>query len=85
MSFLSNYELLGGLSDSEIQKRATAHVCAIKNELVHRIIIRLSLTRCNYPNNHSKHNVETMEVFPKNSQPLQTSTVDFQKAFFALI
>ena len=85
LSFLSNYELFSGLSDSENKNRATTYVCAIKNRLVHRIIIRLSLTRCNYHNNYSKQNVGTIEVFPKISQPLQTSTVDFQKAFFALI
>ena len=34
---MSNCKLFGGLSDSEIEKRATAYVCAIKNGLVRRV------------------------------------------------
>ena len=85
LSFLSNYELFGGLSDSQNQKRATTYVCATKNRLVHSIVIKLSLTGCNHPNNHSKHKIGSAEAFQKISQYLQASTVDLQKAFFALI
>ena len=85
LSFLSNYELFGGLSDSENQKRVTTHVCAMKNGLVHRIITRLSFTHCNYPEDYSKHKFGSAEAFQKISQCLQASTVDLQKAFFALI
>ena len=85
LHFWSNCALFSTLSDNENQKRATTYVCAIKNELVRRTIMKLLLTHCNYLKDHSKHKFGTMEVFPKISQPLQTSTVDFQKAFFALI
>ena len=85
LHFWSNCALFSTLSDNENQKRATAYVCALKNGLVRRIIMKPFLTHCNYPKDHNKHKFGMVEVFPKLSQPLQTSTVDFQKAFFALI
>ena len=47
--------IFSGLSDSENQKRAIAYVCAIKNELVRRTIMKLSLTHYNHFKDHSKY------------------------------
>ena len=77
LHFWSNCALFSTLSDNENQKRATAYVCALKNGLVRRIIMKLFLTHCNYPKNHIKHKFGMVEMFPKISQPLQISTVDF--------
>ena len=86
MSFLGanicNSKLFSSMGDGENSKRAIRYVCAIKNALVRRTIMKVSLTHCNDPKDPFNHKFGAMKVFQKFFQPLQTLTVDLQKAFF---
>ena len=81
-SKICNSKLFSSLSDSENSKWAIRYVCAIKNALVRRTIMKVSLTHCNDPKDLFNHKFGAMKVFQKFFQPLQTPTVDLQKAFF---
>ena len=81
-SKICNSKLFSSLSDSENSKWAIWYVCAIKNALVRRTIMKVSLTHCNdskYPFNYQ---FGVMKVFQKLFQSLQTPTVDLPKNFF---
>ena len=58
------------------------YVCANKNRLARRTIIKAFLTSCNDPRDYSQHKFLAMGVLQIFSQSFQTSTVDLQKAFF---
>ena len=54
LSFLSNYELFSGLSDSENKNVPIMYVCTIKNRWVRHITVKRFLMRCNYSKDNLK-------------------------------
>ena len=81
-SKICNSKLFSSLSDSENSKWAIRYVCAIKNALVRRTIVKVSLAYCNDPKNPFNYQFGVMKVFQNFFSALANTNCWFAKSFF---